>query len=218
MNHIMETKENSVLVYLIENKKLFLEMILELKRQIEEKDEGLFSLFQDNKELKIHKEILLITDIFDLNFKNKKIITALYKKLKEYIFEEDLYKERIETEGCLKKLLTDIIDFSDYSLTMGDDIDYEGLFKMFHISFEEQYTNYLEKIIDYISICHKLKMMNHVVFVNLKTILSEEECKKLYQQCFYKKISIILLENQEKEGIIKEEHKIIIDNDLCEIY
>ena len=123
MNHIMETKENSALVYLIENKKLFLEVVLELKRQIEEKDEGFFSLFEDNKELKVHKEILLITDIFDLNFKNKKIITALYKKLKEYLSEEELYMERIETEGCLKKLLANIIDFSDYPLTMGDDID-----------------------------------------------------------------------------------------------
>lgn len=218
INCIMEMKENRIPVYIIEQPKFFLNLLLKLQEEVEENKKGIFYLFEEEKELDISKNILLITDLFHLNFHNKKIISAIFSKLKEKTLEEEIYFDRLQLEEQLKLFLEKLIMDFPYPLSLEGTIEYETLFKMFHIQVDEQYESYLEKIIDYISLSYKLGLMKCIVFVNLKTILSKEECKKLYEECFYRKIPIILFENREYEYIIEEEEKIIIDTDLCEIF
>lgn len=213
----MDIKENRVLVYIVENHNFYLRLILELKRQVEENQEGGFSLFEGEKELNLSKNILLITDLFQVNFDNKKIISAVFSKLEESSLQEYNYLERLQTEGFLKTFLNKLISDFHYPLVMKDQIDYTDLFKVFHIRIDENYENYLKKITDYLNISYSLGLMKCAVFVNLKTILSKEECQKIYTECFYKKIPIILFESRQTDYILEEEETVIIDSDLCEI-
>lgn len=218
MNTLMDMKENRVPVYIIENHSFYLQLILELKRQIEEKQEGIFSLFEGEKELNLSKNILLITDLFQLNFHNKKIVSAIFSRLKENSLQEVNYLERLQIEESLKMFLNKLILDFPYPLVMDEHLEYEDLFRIFHIQVDENYENYLEKIIDYLNIFYSLRLMRCAIFINLKTILSKEECQKLYTECFYKKIPIILFESRQAEYILQEEETVIIDSDLCEFF
>ncbi|RXZ71323.1 type II-A CRISPR-associated protein Csn2 [Fusobacterium necrophorum] len=217
IHYSFEIKENKVPIYIIENPKFYLHLLLSLKEEIDENKEGIFSLFEETKELKLSKNVLFIGDLLHLDFHNRKIVSAIFHQLKEYTLKDEIYAEKLEMEGVLKGFLYRIIDNFSYPLEMEDNIEYEDLFKLFHIHISEDYDSYLEKLIDYLTLSYDLDLMKCVIFVNLKTILGEDECRKLYQQCFYKKIPIILFENREYEYTIKEEEKIIVDFDLCEI-
>lgn len=218
INYFFEIQENKIPVYIIENPKFFLHLLLSLKEEIEENKKGIFSLFEKEKEVELSKNILFISDLLHIDFHNKKIISAIFHKLKEDTLKEEVYSERLEVEGSLKTFLNKIIDSFYYPLEIEDSIEYEDLFKLFHVRIKEDYDTYLEKIMDYLTLSYELGLMKCVIFMNLKTILSEEECRRLYKQCFYQKIPIILFENREYGYIIEEEEKIIIDFDLCEIF
>ncbi len=210
-----DINENKISVCIIENPSFFSYLILTLKNQIDNNQEGEFSLYDNLEELNLSKSILLITDLFNFDFNNKKFITAIYNELKEYIREDS---NSIEIENSLFLFFQNISQRFPFPLDMNKNCNYEYLFKGFNIHVEENYDNYLEKIIDYLTICSELKLMKVVIFVNLKTILTEEECIKLYRECFYKKIPIFLFENRENNSIMDLEEKVIIDFDLCEIY
>lgn len=218
IEYILDMKENKVPVYIVENTRFFRQMIEELKDQIDENLEGNFLFFEGEKEVNISKDICLISDIFSLDFKNKKLSNALLKRLKEEISKEEYYLEKLELESKMLTLLEKIVFQMPEQIEMQDSFDYDDFFKMFHIKFEEHYEDYVEKVIDILSLYFSLSVAKCFLFVNLKTFFTEEECRRLYQECFYKKIPIILLENQESCYIMEEEEKIIIDEDLCEIH
>ena len=71
LNNEIVFEENKVNLLVIENKKKFVEYIEEIIKQING-DEGKFSFFEENTELKIHDKIDIIKDIFDLDVNNKK--------------------------------------------------------------------------------------------------------------------------------------------------
>lgn len=219
IEYILNLEENKVPVYIIENQKLFFTMLQDLHRQVNMSEEGNFSLFDDkNKELNISKNFLLISDVFNINFHDKKIINSIFSMLKEESLSEENYLLRLETENKLKDFLQMLISNFEFPLEINEKFEYENLFKLFNIRIQENYENFLEKIIDYLKIITRLTSIKYIVFINLKTFLSKNELEKLYQESFYNKINIILFENYENNCIIDVEKRIIIDSDLCEIY
>lgn len=219
IEYILNLEENKVPVYIIENQKLFFTMLQDLHRQANMSEEGNFSLFDDkNKELSISKNFLLISDVFNINFHDKKIINSIFSMLKEESLSEENYLLRLETENKLKDFLQMLISNFEFPLEINEKFEYESLFKLFNIKIQENYENFLEKIIDYLKIITRLTSIKYIVFINLKTFLSKNELEKLYKESFYNKINIILFENYENNCIINVEKRIIIDSDLCEIY
>lgn len=219
IEYILNLEENKVPVYIIENQKLFFTMLQDLHRQVNMSEEGNFSLFDDkNKELNISKNFLLISDVFNINFHDKKIINSIFSMLKEESLSEENYLLRLETENKLKDFLQMLISNFEFPLEINEKFEYESLFKLFNIKIQENYENFLEKIIDYLKIITRLTSIKYIVFINLKTFLSKNELEKLYKESFYNKINIILFENYENNCIINVEKRIIVDSDLCEIY
>lgn len=219
IEYILNLEENKVPVYIIENQKLFFKMLQDLHRQVNMSEEGNFALFDDkNKELNISKNFLLISDVFNINFHDKKIINSIFSILKEESLSEENYSLRLETENKLKDFLQVLISSFEFPLEINEKFEYESLFKIFNIKIQENYENFLEKIIDYLKIITRLTSIKYIVFINLKTFLSKNELEKLYKESFYNKINIILFENYENNCIINVEKRIIIDSDLCEIY
>lgn len=219
IEYILNLEEDKIPVYIIENQNLFFTMLNDLHKQINENIEGNFRLFNiENKELNISKYFLLITDIFNINFQDKKILSSIFSSLKEESIKEEMYPLRLEIENKLKNFLESLISNFEFPLELNEKFEYDSLFKIFNIRIQENYENFLEKLIDYLRIIQKLTTVKYIVFINLKTFLSESDIVKLYQECFYKKINIILFENFENNSIMKYEKKIIIDKDLCEIF
>ena len=83
-------QENEVNVLVIERKELFRRMIQELDKQISGEDGG-FVLSDNNKTMKIDKEVCLILNPFALDINSRKALTGLYTELGKLGLNEENY-------------------------------------------------------------------------------------------------------------------------------
>ena len=84
----IELKENVIHTLILENKVYYREIILELLRQ-HKGLEGNFILSEKNKEISFDKHSYFISDLFNIDINNKKILTKVYATLQKQV-EEDI--------------------------------------------------------------------------------------------------------------------------------
>lgn len=209
-------EENKVNLLIIENKKYYIKIIEEFVKQIEG-NSGNFSLFSEQKELKISERVEIIKDIFNLEINNKKVTNKIYSELEELAFNSENLIETKQIESELLKYLYTLIEKYEYSLELQEEFDLKSLWKLFSITLSSSFSNKLEEIIEYIEIISKILKKDIFVLVNFHTFFEKSQLEELYKHCFYKKINLLLAENQKSDIILDIEKLFIIDNDLCEI-
>ena len=72
-------------------------------------------------------------------------------------------------------------------------------------------------LIRYIKLVVELLGVKLIIFVNLRSYLSDRQFRKLIQEIKYQEIKVLFIENQEKV-CIEGGMRYIIDKDGCEIY
>ena len=154
LNLSIEMSENVVNVLVVENKITLSYVIENIWKQCNGQ-EGDFVL-SENKMIKIDKEMEVIINPFDLNFNNKKIISALYSNLSEKANE--LIEEKAELNSKIINFLDKIILSESYAgIEFALDFSWNDLFKMYNIKIDdtekikEQFRNLLsEDTLNYI--------------------------------------------------------------------
>ena len=209
LNNEIVFEENKVNLLVIENKKKFVEFIQEIIKQING-DEGKFSLFDINTELKIHDKIEIIKDIFDLDVNNKKVLHKIYHELEELSVDSEFLLETKTMESNLLKYIYCLIEKYDYPLEIAEGLDLKELFKLLSVKLSLCFSNKVEEILEYIDLVSNV--LKKEIF-----ILEKDDIVALYRECFYKKIKLLFAESQKPDIINEEEKLFIIDNDLCEI-
>lgn len=206
--------EDYVRLLIVENPNLFWNFINQLNAQING-GEGHFALFSDGKELSIADTIELLYDYYNFDFNDKKMLGLLYKKIEKegivYHFEK-IY----DANSYLSSLMINILEDLPFKLTF-DDITINSLLKAMSVKFENSFDSLEEKIICFINIIVALKRCKIIVFVNLKSILSDEQLLSVYHHCNLEKICLILIENSISRKILQMEKTHIVTEDLCEI-
>ncbi|UTC62607.1 type II-A CRISPR-associated protein Csn2 [Treponema sp. OMZ 787] len=209
--------ENKVNVLTIENKAFFTKFISELFNQYSG-SEGKFILSEDNKELSIPKTCALILNPINIDINNKQNLNKIYSILKQNISDEYSYLKTCSIKSEILKYLDEILFSLDIPLKRNEEFDLISIFKAINISFEAEYNNLLEKIIDYISASVELNQIRCFIFINLKQFLNFKDLSELYKFARYIKTNLFLIEGTYTSTKEDCEKPYIIDNDLCEIY
>lgn len=209
-------EENNMNVLVIENQKVFSELVWELLEQINDK-EGRFLLSSDLKLLELKKSMDLVIDLFSLDFNQKKIISKVYSQLKMVAVGSEYYMDSTCLIGEIVHYLEKILQDIHYPLEYDQEMDIGAIFKFADVKIGITYGTLIEKLIDYLALMQELCGISFFVFVNLKCYLSDEEVEQLYHFVAYKKFNILLLENTMREKRFEQEKIRIIDIDMCEI-
>lgn len=216
LNNEIIFEENKVNLLVVENKKKFVEFIQEIIKQING-NEGKFSLFDKNTELKIHNKVEIIKDIFDLDINNKKILNKIYHELEELSIDSEFLLETKNMESNLLKYIYCLIEKYDYPLEIIEGLDLKEIFKLLSVKLSLCFSNKIEEILEYIDLVSRILKKEIFVLVNFHIFLEKDDIVALCRECFYKKIKLLFVENQKPDIINNEEKLFIIDNDLCEI-
>ena len=199
-------------VLILENEISYRNIAGEIWKQCNGED-GEFVL-SDGKILKLDKHMVVISNPFDLDFQNRKVISALYAKMSQIGSEKVVEKSLLNTQ--MINLIEDITDSINYTgITFQLDFDWNDLFKMYSVKVESP-DNFFIRIIEFIKIMSCLCGISIFCFYNLKNYLSEEELLLFYQEADYNKVNLFLIESFEAKPI-DNEHTTIIDKDLCVI-
>lgn len=208
----IELIENQVTIITVENPEAYSKCVGDIWNQVSG-NEGDFILSECDKIKNISKEMDCIINPFSLDCNNKKIVTRLYQELK--LQADNLMQEEVSM------LNANIIEFLDkllfsvpYNTTYELDIDMSNLLKLYNVGIETKAERLIDVIVEYFKVMLKLCNINIFVFIDLKHYLSKEHLEQLYQELFYLKIYLIIIEPIQTERLQNEKYW-IIDNDLC---
>lgn len=208
----LEFKENETQVLVIESKQLLSELLWDFLRQYSGND-GDFILSTDSKILNIAKACDLIIDPFRVDFTNRKINTKLHQELSE-IIQEDFYEEI----GNINTLAMQVLDGASskipYPLTYDINTDISAFLKIYDIKIDDYSDNLLERICIYLKLMSSICDVKLFIIVGISNFIDNTGLKALYETAFYEKVSLLIVENNERDWL-NDEAVTIIDKDRC---
>ena len=197
----------------VENVELLRTIILQLKFQINNKI-GDFILSDNDEILDISKNILLITDVFEISGLSKQLKNKLQQYVESSYDNDDLYQDVYQK---LIEFGNDLTNSSPYPLCFNQEISKFDIIKLLDIQFEHNYSSLLEEVIDYIDIFSQIIKTKLFVFVSLRSFLTDEEFNNFMKIMDYKGIRVLLIERYLSLDNSINNNVHIIDKDLCVI-
>lgn len=208
----IELKENQISVLVVESPEKLSELIQELYLS-KQGGEGKFLLSEADKLLNMGKFLELVVNPFAIDVNEKRIVQKLYQEIESQV-QEQLVLETAEIHSRLISYLEEIAGKVTYPVIFDLEQNVLGLMKTYNVRLETESITLLEKLVEYFELLHQLCRIEVIVCVNLKSYLSEAELRQLYEAMFYEKISLILLENTQREKV-EGERICIMDRDGC---
>ena len=210
----LEFEENKASVLVIKDTKCFTNIIQKLNDKIEGTDfDDIFLLDNNNEELKIQKEICMVTDLFNIDYNSKKILGKLYEKISENIENSDntVLQDLLVK---IRKCIVDEINEFPFEFTMSDNIDIVNMLKLYSLKIDNSsYETVLEKIEFLIDLNSTLNLFNIIAIPNLKLYLSNEELVELYKYSLYNNVKLLLIEKNVTKKL-EYEHILVIDENF----
>lgn len=106
---------------------------------------------------------------------------------------------------------------SDYRFGIEWDLKRYLKFRGFGASAQEP-QSLLDNLINFLSLALDAGCKKVISFVNLKTFLTENDLKALFEYVFYSKISVLLLENKPDKMVYDYERKMTVDLHFIESF
>ena len=206
--------EEYVQLLSVENPTEFYNMVSDLDGQVEGR-EGMFVFALDGQIVPAVKYGAMISDLFHFDLNDKKLLALLYKRLESVAFGEKiaLYNELTAKAVAFLENVSFSVPFaleydepqpSDYLKTSG-------------LKFAKGYDTLEEKIVCYINALIELRQCEFFIFVNLKSVVSDEKIEQIYAHCRAEQVGILLIEDGKRRKLLSCEKAVIITEDLCEI-
>lgn len=213
LNNAIDIKDGVFSVLVIENKKLFRNVICSLENDFEE-DYFTFSI--DFKPVQFSKCGMFISNVLNVDLGSKKLISKITAYMENVANDE--YAEQVsKAKKDLLSLAELIVAFSDFDCEYNCDIETADIVKILQFKVGTAENTPEELLIMYIKLIAKYLKINFFVIPNLHLVFSEEELKMIYDELLINHINIISLECFEPKYKFNYEEYYALDNDLCEI-
>lgn len=206
--------DEAVQILVVENADEFYHIVSELYNQFDGED-GNFVFKLKDEVVSAEKNGIMICNPFHLDYNDKKIISLLYKVLEKESLGDALPQYN-EVVSSMIKYLEEISFNVPFKLSYNEPQPAE-IMKVCGLKIESSYDTLLEKIICFINALIELKKCEFFVFVNLKSVLSDEKLLNLYSHCKNEKVGLLLIESSIIRNLLPEEKAVVITEDLCEI-
>lgn len=207
-------EEDSFNALIIENQRLFREIIDDIREQINGfSGDIVFSIDDTPKTMLGNAE--LITDFFEIDINKKSLINKIQSIMEKTAVDEQHY---FETRNLLSNIEQYIqkIAFECTCDVECNKLSISNVLKMAGLHFVEEYKNQLEKLIDYMSLIREYENEKLFILVNMRSWFSDDEMDLFIRTALVHKYRLLLVDNKEYSRLSSEK-RIIIDQDLCEI-
>ena len=213
----IEIEDNIIYTLVFENKKYYRENIIELINQHKSK-EGSFILSNDNKEISFDKNSYIITDIFNIDINNKKVLSKIYSSLLKEIVEDISSYNELSTN--IRVYFEKLIFNSSLEIEQGEEIDMCSLLKLGDFKIHVEQDDILEKFVKFLKVLIELCGCKIIFVVGLDTVFTQDEIIEIYKEVCLNKINIINIEYQQFNNLSTKNYREIVyifDKDNCEI-
>lgn len=213
MGHILCFGEGYVNELIVENKKMFFDLINSMTMQAEGLS-GDCVLSISNKPVEFSKYADLTVQFAPFLLNRKTLITKLYNFLEKNALSAENYVETVEMLGKVER----------YLLQLAEDLPFEincqklaigPIIRALSPEIEENDKNTLEKIFAYMELVRELDRDKLFIMVNMRTYFNDEDMSNFIESACLHDFKILLVENSSSIKL-KNTRRFTVDIDLCE--
>lgn len=188
----------------IENKKIYQSILSECMNEDDEKQ----LILIDNKEncCEIEKHILFISDPYNEEVNNKKILTKIYEIISKSINENIELITKIDTNLYkIREIIINEVNELPIEFEALDDIKTTDILTLFKLKIDtKSYTTIVDRINLMIEIMSIIKSDLILCFFNLKSILEKQQIIEIEKYALYHNIKLLLIEPNLYDNIESE--------------
>lgn len=215
INHKFDFDKRKINRLVIENPSEWRNVLLRFKRQMTSGEEYA-ALFDGLKELSVSKYVEVIYSPIDFGSNQVRLLNKLYKSLAEDCVTGEKLLETMSIKAKVSEFVGNAIFDKEISLTYNDDFDIMGLFKLTGVKIDEDDSDLISKILDYMLAVQDLDGNKIFIVAGLSDFLTYEDKSLFYETVISKEIKLLLIDRNLYESH-RLENIVIIDKDLCEI-
>ncbi len=172
---------------------------------------GDIKLTECDREIKWEKEIAIISNPFQIDLNERKILTCIHKDFAGMMLDEQIEAfSKINSEAI--QLLDSVEKEFPYPVDYNVELDPLALLKMYALQLNIQTDNLAELIIEYVKLSHRVLGTQLFVFFNLVDFFTTEELLEISKSIAYENVSFLVISGkcQPEMGKIW-----IMDSDQC---
>lgn len=218
LENSLELTAGETSVLQVENSALFARIASSLRTGLGRQAMEPYSLWEDDVEVKPGSALMVVPDALNLPWDDRAFMTAITKRVeREFLEDEDLRMQVEEAERAIKMRLSGLNLGFNADLEFGLEWDLKRYLKILGFGAAPQEDkSFLDNLLNFLSFALDAGCRKTIVFVNLKTFLTENELQMLYDHVFFLKLSLLLLENKKDTMSYGHEHKLTVDLQFLE--
>lgn len=175
------------------------------------------SVTEKGEPLHFEKDIDVILNPVKLDFNNRRAMTTLLKLLVKTSLSEDFYFSTNSLKSKIIKYLDGVVGAEDFEFEVStSDFMIDSLAKAANLHIVGDEDDFVELITDYMAMMADLSGIKLFVFVNLRSLITEDELGHLRHNLNNHQIDVLLVENLDR-GVMDGVPRIVVDEDICEI-
>ncbi len=212
---MIEIDDNFVSVLTVENPRQFASYICELGEQMSG-EHGQFNIFQDNECMSISSVVNYLFNPFDSDRSSKDLQNGILRRMRELAVSEDYYLRLNELLTSINAFASDLLGDVPINLEYVEP-DPASLVKYLYPHYVSEKGRVSERLLEYMSVYSEFTDTEMFIFVNLRTMMDDEEFNDFCRSVLYNHVRVLLIESHcgKKSPYVRET---IIDSDLCEIH
>lgn len=213
MEHILHFENGSVNELVIENKKMFFDMVDSIMTQTDG-GRGSFVLSVADRPVEFCRYTDVTIQFAPFQVNRKTLLSRLYATLEKNSQSADNYLMTGELLGEIERYIIHLaedlpIEINCQKLAIG------AVIKGISPEIEVENKDTLEKILDYMEIVRELDHERLFIMINMRTYFSDDDMERFaYSACLHD-FKVLLLESNALP-LLKDVKRYIIDADLCE--
>ena len=210
---VFSIEETYVNELVIENKRLFREVVEDLSAQVSGfSGKALLSI--DNVSVDMQKHIEVITCFVPFEMNRKTLISKMLQKFEEKAVDSEHFFHTSEIMRLIETYLDNITEDSDCELSYSK-LNISSIIKAAGIEIDEYGKSNLERMYDYFELVRSFEGDKVFFLVNMRAFYSDDDMREFIMTAIGHWIKIFLLES-EIRGKLENVMRTTIDEDLCE--
>ncbi len=216
----IETSHIKATTLYIENSVLFGRVCNSLCSGVGRDAEEPYTIWIDGVEKKPNDTLLVIANPFDLPWNDRRLSSALFDRMKGLLFEDEELRGEVEAlrqEIDSKLAILEFQLYGDYEF--GLEWDLRNYLKAFGFAASHSaQISLFDNLISFVNYVSDLSLNLVLIFVNLRTFLSERELYELQSHIIFLEIESLFLEGLSTQECFANEQVLYIDQDLLESF
>lgn len=172
-----------------------------------------YTLWDDGVELRPSTSLMVVQNPLQLPWDDRSLMGEVVKRIeREFLEDEDLRRGIEAMDSALSAKLLDL-GFgmnSDYGFELEWELKRYLKFRGFGVDIQDS-KPLLDNLLNFLSLALDADCKQAITFVNLKTFLTQNDLKALFEYVFYSKLTVLLIENKADEVVYDYEQKLVVD-------